>query len=165
MSTVITGLFDDANKASHAISTLEAKGIPATDMSLVASENFKKESFGIEQSTKLPEGAAIGAGSGGAVGALIAGFTTVGAIASGGAGLIAAGPLVAALAGGGTGAAVGGAVGASVGAFIPEDEVKHYQDAIEKGSVLVGVECDDSDRKDVVKDTFENYNASRVASA
>jgi hypothetical protein len=165
MATVITGLFANGAKASEAIGTLERKGIPTTDISLVASENFEKDSFGIEGKSKLPEGTAIGAGTGGAVGALVAGLTSVGAVATGGAGLIAAGPVVAALAGGGTGAAVGGVAGASIGAFIPENEVKFYEDALEKGSVLVGVECDDKDRKETVENTFEHLDASRVSSA
>jgi hypothetical protein len=165
MSTVITGLFEDATQASKAISSLERKGVATDNISMVVAEDFKAEALGIDSHTKLPEGTAIGAGAGGAVGALAAGLTSVGAVATGGVGLLAAGPVVAALAGGGTGAAVGGAVGASVGAFIPENEVKFYEDALEKGSVLVGVECEESDRKDTVKDTFKDHDASRVASA
>lgn len=165
MSTVITGLFENAPQASAAIATLERKGISSREISLVVGEDYKKESFAIEDSSKLPEGTALGAGSGGAVGALIAGLTSVGAVATGGVGLVAAGPLVAALAGAGAGAAVGGAVGASIGAFVPENEVKFYEDALEKGHVLVGVECDDSDRKKMIKETFDNFDAERVATA
>lgn len=165
MAQVITGLFENGAKASEAIAQLEMKGVPTKDISLVASENFKKESFGIEDSSKLPEGTAIGAGAGGAVGALVAGLTSVGAVATGGVGLVAAGPVVAALAGAGAGAAAGGVVGGSVGAFIPENEVKYYEDALKKGSVLVGVEFDDKDRKETIENTFENHNASRVATA
>lgn len=165
MAQVITGLFENGTQASAAIAQLEMKGIPSKDISLVASEGFDKESFGIEESSKLPEGAAIGAGSGGAVGALVLGMTAVGTIATGGVGLLAAGPIVAALAGAGAGAAAGGVIGGSIGAFIPEDEVKFYEDAIEKGSVLIGVEYDDKDRKEMIEETFENHDASRVATA
>jgi hypothetical protein len=165
MAKVITGLFENGTQAAAAISTLEMKGIPSNDISLVASEGFDKDSFGIEQSTKLPEGAAIGAGTGGAIGALILGMTAVGTIATGGVGLLAAGPIVAALAGAGAGAAAGGVIGGSIGAFIPEDEVKFYEEAIEKGSVLVGVEYKDKDQKKMIEESFENHDAARVATA
>lgn len=166
MSTVITGLFENAPQASAAIATLERKGVSSREISLIVGEDYKKESFAIEDSSKLPEGAAIGAGTGGAIGALVAGLTSVGAVATGGVGLVAAGPLVAALAGAGAGAAAGGAVGASIGAFVPENEVKFYEDALEKGHVLVGVEYnDDSDRKKMIKETFDQFDAERVSTA
>lgn len=165
MSTVITALFEHHRDAAAAIQTLEHRGFSANRISLVASDSFKKEDFGIESHSKLPEGVAIGAASVGAIGALVAGLTAVGAIATGGAGLLVAGPLVAALAGAGAGAASGGVIGGLIGMAIPEHEVKHYEDAIEKGSVLVGVECENSDDKDRAKETFEHFKASKIASA
>lgn len=165
MSTIITGLFNNPADASAAIQTLESRGVPPSRISLVAGENVSKDAFAIDSHSKLPEGVAIGAGVGGAVGALLAGLTAVGAIASGGIGLIAAGPLVASLAGAGAGVAAGGAVGGIVGAMVPEHEVKHYQDALEHGSVMVGVKCEDSDDKDLVKSVFNQFEASKVSTA
>lgn len=165
MSTIITGLFESPADAAAAVSMLEYKGVAAGDISVAAGEGFDREAFGIESHSKLPEGAAIGAGAGGAIGAVIAGFTAVGAVATGGAGLIAAGPLVAALAGAGAGAAGGGALGGLVGLGIPEHEVKHYEDALERGSVLVGVECSDGDQKNLAKDVFEQLDAEKVSRA
>ncbi|MEM8756942.1 MAG: hypothetical protein AAGF47_04075 [Planctomycetota bacterium] len=165
MSTVITGLFNDPADASAAIQTLEARGVPADKMSLVAGDQVNKESFAIQTHSKLPEGVAIGAGTGGAIGALVAGFTAVGVIGTGGAGILAAGPLVAAFAGAGAGAAGGSIIGGAIGTAIPEHEVKHYEDAIEKGSVLVGVECPDDSVKNTAKDTFEHFDAKKVSTA
>lgn len=165
MSTTITGLFATPRDASAAIHTLEAKGVLPSRMSLIAGKSTKKDAFAIDSHSKLPEGVAIGAGAGGAIGALVAGFTAVGAIATGGAGLIAAGPIVSALAGAGAGAAGGGAIGGGIGSGFPEHEVKHVQDALEHGSVMVGVECDDGDQKDVVKDTFKRFDAEKVSTA
>lgn len=163
--TVITGLFDSPQEAAAAVHTLEARGIPESEISIMAGENFKKEAFAIDSHSKLPEGVAIGAGAGGAVTALAAGLTAVGTVATGGAGLLVAGPVVAALAGAGAGAAAGGVVGGAIGAAIPEHEVKHYEDAVQKGSVLVGVHSDNSDHKDVAKQTFKDCNADKVSSA
>lgn len=165
MSGIITGLFNHPRDAAAAIHTLEARGVPADAISLIAGESVSKEAFSIDSHSKLPEGVALGAGAGGAVGALVAGFTAVGAIATGGAGLVAAGPVIAALAGAGLGAAGGGAIGGAIGSAIPEHEIKHHQNALEKGSVLVGVEYDDSDRKDLAKEIFDHFDAEKVSSA
>lgn len=165
MSTVITGLFNTPAEAAAAVQTLEARGIPENEISLMAGENFKKEAFAVSSHSKLPEGVAIGAGAGGAVTALAAGLTAVGAVATGGAGLLVAGPLVAALAGAGAGAATGSVIGGAIGAAIPEHEVKHYEDAVEKGSVLVGVHCEDSDHKDIAKEAFKDCDAEKVSNA
>lgn len=165
MDTVVTGLFESPSQAAAAVHTLEARGIPENEISIMAGEKFKKDAFAVDSHSKLPEGAAIGAGAGGAVVALAAGLTAVGAIATGGVGLIAAGPIVAALAGAGAGAAAGGVIGGAIGAAIPEHEIKHYEDAIKKGSVLVGVHCDSDDDKDIAKQTFKECNAQKLSHA
>lgn len=165
MSTMVTGLFDSPRDAGAAIRMLEAKGVKPDAISLLANESVSREAFEIDTHSKLPEGTAIGASGGGAIGALIAGFTAVGTLATGGAGLIAAGPLVAALMGAGAGAAGGGVVGAAIGAAVPEHEVKVTEDAIAKGSVLVGVECGDDETKSLAEDIFERLDARKVATA
>lgn len=165
MDTVITGLFNTPAEAAAAVQTMEARGIPENEMSIMAGENFKKEAFAVNSHSKLPEGVAIGAGAGGAVVALAAGLTAVGAVATGGAGLVVAGPLVAALAGAGVGAATGSVIGGAIGAAIPEHEVKFYEDAVKKGSVLVGVHCEDSDHKDIAKQAFKDCDAEKISHA
>lgn len=165
MSTVITGLFPDEASAAAAIVALEISGVPEADLSLIASDKFNKDSFAIQAKSKLAEGTAIGATAGGAIGALAAGLTAVGAIATGGAGLLVAGPLIAALAGAGAGAAGGSLIGGAVGLAIPENEIKHYEDAMEKGAVLVGVNCEDSDRADRVKEILKECGADKVSHA
>ncbi|MBT0587568.1 hypothetical protein [Alteromonas oceanisediminis] len=164
MSKVITGLFMDSVKASDAIMRLEAHGVIHADISIVANDSYSKEDFAVSEGSKAAEGGAIGATATGILGAVVAGLTAVGAVATGGAGIIATGPLVAALAGGGAGAAVGGTIGGIIGSFIPEHELKYYEDAIEKGSVLVGVKYDNYD-KDAVEKAFEDAGADKVSKA
>lgn len=165
MTKTVTGLFDNHTEAAAAIHALESRGFSESRLSIAASESFDTDSFGIDSHSKLSEGIAVGAGVGGALGALIAGLTTVGVVMTSGAGLLIAGPLVAALAGAGAGAASGGLVGGLIGLGIPEHEVKHYEDAIEKGSVLIGVECEDSDDRDAAKETFKQFKAEKIATA
>lgn len=162
---VITGLFNTPAAASSAVRLLESRGVSSSDISLVAAEGTRRDSFGIETKSKAAEGAAIGAGLGGAVGALIAGLTTVGAIATGGVGLLVAGPLVAALAGAGAGAAAGGAVGTVVGLNIPENEIKFYDEAFRKGSVLVGVQCHSADDEETIESALKSAGATKVSRA
>ena len=165
MSTVIVGLFKDHDAAAGAIHTLEFEGVRADQISLVAGDGFEKETFAVRTHTKMPEGVAVGATTGAAAGAIVAGLTAVGVIATGGLGLIAAGPIVAALAGAGAGAAGGSILGGLVGLAIPEHEIKHYEDAVEKGAVLVGVDCKDKDQRDAVKEIFERFDAEKISHA
>lgn len=165
MSKVITGIFSSNASAARALETLVVNGFDSGDISLVASEDFNRDSFGVEQHSKLAEGAAIGAGAGGATGALLAGLTTVGAVATGGVGIVAAGPIVAALAGAGAGAAGGSVLGGLIGSAIPEHEIKHYENAIDKGHVLVGVNCESSKDRDKARDIFNQFNADHVSHA
>jgi hypothetical protein len=166
MTKILTGLFPTAADASGAVHALTSIGIAQEDISIVASDRIDASAFGVDSHTKLPEGAAIGASAGGAVGAIIAGFTLIGTLATGGAGLLVAGPLVAALAGAGAGAATGAGVGALIGLAIPEHEVKHYENALEHGAVLVGVQMDPGDeRLDEVRSLLNAHHAERVSHA
>ena len=164
MSEVITGLFDKSADATAAIFNLENSGISESDISIIANDSYSKDDFAVDEGTKAAEGSIIGAASTGVLAAVVAGLTTVGAVATGGTGLLIAGPLVAAFAAGGVGAAAGGAVGAIIGAFIPEHEIKFYEDAIKKGSILVGVKYT-SDNKDTIKDILEKSGANNVSKA
>ena len=164
MSEVITGLFEKSIDASTAIFNLENMGIRESDISIVANDSYSKEDFAVDEGSKAAEGGIIGAASTGVLAAVVAGFTAVGAVATGGSGLLIAGPLVAALAAGGAGAAAGGTIGAIIGAFIPEHEIKYYQDAIDKGSILVGVKYT-SDNKGDIKKILETAGADKVSTA
>ena len=66
MSKVITGIFDTPNKAAHAIQTIESRGFRPDQISLITSDGVDRDAFTIDSHSKLAEGAAIGAASGGA---------------------------------------------------------------------------------------------------
>ena len=162
--TQFTGLYRSSADAAHAIRLLKDAGVPADDISLIARHNLEKEGLVEEPHSKAPEGLAIGAAGGGAVGALIAGLAAAGTIATGGAGLglVVAGPLVAALAGAGAGAAAGSVVGGMIGAAIPETELNAYEQAIKEGSVLIGVKAE-GDARMIVKTALEVAGAQKIA--
>lgn len=164
MSKVITALYETPAKAACAVDSLVAMGVPVKDISVLANDGVNVDEFTVETKSKVAEGTAIGAGTGGAIGALVAGFTAVGAIATGGAGLLVAGPLVSALAGAGAGAAAGSVIGAAAGLAIPEHEVRFYEEALDRGSVLIGVEKA-GDRDDEVKQCLKDCDAIKVSTA
>jgi len=165
MTTVVTGLYDTPKQAAVAVQALEAQGIASNDISLITGDRFDRDAFTVETHTKAAEGIGVGAASGGALGALIGGLTAVGTIATGGAGILVAGPVAAALAGAGAGAAAGGVLGGLIGAATPEHEIKHYEDALARGSVLVGVSCEQDQAKELAKRTLKGCGALRVSRA
>lgn len=164
MSNVITALFNQASDATAAIYALESKGVLPGDISLVSSESLSKDNFAVTDNSKMPEGVMIGAAAGGLLTAVVAGLTTVGTIATGGAGLLVSGPLVAALAGAGAGATAGGVIGGIIGSNIPEHEIKFYEDALEKGAVLLGIKYGKSNKEDI-EAVLEDCEAVKIATA
>jgi hypothetical protein len=144
--------------ADNATDTLVRNGFSASDISALLPENFGPQQIATEKSTKAPEGAATGAGSGAILGGALGLLAGIGALAIPGVGpLIAAGPIMAALAGVGVGGAVGGFTGALIGLGIPEYEAKRYEGHVKKGGILLSVHCDTSvdikRAKDIMKIT------------
>ena len=164
MSALITGVFSQSHNATNAIDRLHSAGFASSEISIVTSESTSDHAFAVKTGSKVGEGAALGAGIGGGVLALIAGLTAVGVVASGGLGLVAAGPIVAALAGAGAGAAAGGLAGGLIGLGIPEHEAKYYDGVIEKGGVLVGVKAE-GDRREIAKTVLKECGAETISPA
>jgi len=142
----ITGLFDDYNDASSAVSALEAAGIPSTDISIVS--NNADDGHVSNQS-----GAATGAESGAGLGAVVGGagglLTGLGIMAIPGVGpVVAAGWLAATAVGAVAGAVAGGAAGGLIGALtdsgVSEEDAHLYAEGIRRGGSLVTARVDDA---------------------
>ena len=142
-SRMVTGLFRDRESAERAYNAVADRGYNKDDVTLMMSDDTRKRHFSdatTELGSKAAEGAGIGAGIGGTIGAVLAGIAAVGTtLVLPGIGLVVAGPLAAALAGAGAGGVAGGLVGALIGAGIPEERVKHYEEGIKSGGILMGV--------------------------
>lgn len=144
-SRLVTGLFSDRDSAERAYERATERGYAKDDINVVMSEDARKRHFGgdnveTELGSKAGEGAGIGAGVGGAIGAALAAVAAVGTtLVLPGLGLVVAGPLAAAIAGAGAGGVTGGLLGALIGAGIPEERVKHYEEGIKSGGILMGV--------------------------
>ncbi|MEX0774472.1 MAG: hypothetical protein WD042_02035 [Phycisphaeraceae bacterium] len=159
-----TAIFPTHVGAAEAVNRLEAIGISAERISVLMSDSLG-EDFKLQTKSKLSEGVATGATAGGALGALVAGLTAVGVIASGGTGLLIAGPVVAALAGAGAGAAAGSVLGGLVGYGFTDHEAKLFAKELEDGKVLVAVECRDSEQRKQVFTTLKQAGAESTARA
>src|SRR4029450_200179 len=144
---------------------LRQTGFSASDISVLAPDRSGMRDFGHQITTKAPEGATAGAGTGALLGGALGWLAGIGALAIPGLGpFIAAGPIMAALAGAGVGGTVGGLVGALVGMGIPEYEAKRYEGRIKSGGILLSVHCDDSEWTKKAKQILEETGAEDVSS-
>lgn len=142
----ITGLFDRYDDAAQAVRDLEAAGIPARDISLVANniDGSHKSIATTDAGAGAGTGAAVGGVAGGAAGVLAG----LGMLAIPGVGpVVAAGWLVAAavgaLAGGTVGAAAGGIAGTFIAAGLDRDDANFYAEGIRRGGSVVTAKPDE----------------------
>lgn len=143
---LVTGLFNDRDDAERAYNAVGTRGYRSEDINVVMSDETRKRHFEntelaeTELGNKAAKGAGVGGAIGGTIGAIAAAVAAVGtSLVVPGLGLVIAGPIAAAFAGAGAGAAAGGIVGALVGWGIPEERVKHYEEGVKRGGILIGV--------------------------
>lgn len=144
---LVTGLFPNRESAESAYAATHARGYSKDDVNLVMSDDTREKHFSgttdgreTELGNKAAEGAGIGGVIGGTLGAIVAAVAAIGtSVALPGLGLVIAGPLAAAIAGAGAGGAGGTLIGALIGMGIPEERVKHYEEGVKQGGILMGV--------------------------
>ena len=159
-------LVDSQDQARSIVEKLTSSGFSQDDISVLFADKESTREFAHEKETKMPEGATIGAGTGGTLGGVVGLMAGLGALAIPGLGpFIAAGPLMAALGGGAIGAGVGGITGALIGLGVPEYEAKRYQGAVKEGGILISVHTDNSDEAGKAKDIFKNSGAHEIGRA
>ena len=164
-NTAVFGIYRQRANVEQAVDALKAAGFRNTDISVLFPENEGTKDFAHEKSTKAPEGATAGAGTGALVGGTLGWLAGIGALAIPGLGpFIAAGPIMAALAGAGAGGAIGGLTGALVGMGIPEYEAKRYEGRVKEGGILLSVHSDDSNWTKRAKEILERTGAEDVSS-
>jgi hypothetical protein len=165
-NTAAFGLYSNRVQVEQGIDALLAARFRSEDISVLFPDNEGTKDFAHEKNTKAPEGATMGAGTGGVIGGTLGLLVGIGALAIPGLGpFIAAGPIVSALAGIGAGGAVGGFVGALVGMGIPEYEAKRYDGRVRQGGILVSVHCDNSEWVTRAEDILRQTGAEDIASA
>ncbi len=165
MSTSAFCIANTHTLTANIVERLNAAGFSTDDISVLFPDTGSSRDFAHEKQTKMPEGATIGAGTGGVLGAAVGLLAGIGALAIPGLGpFIAAGPIMAALSGGAIGAGVGGIAGALIGLGIPEFEAKRYEGKIAAGGILISAHCDNSEEVTKAKEIFAESGATDIAS-
>ncbi len=146
MRTVV-GMFETRPAAEDAIQRLLANGFTREQIGVAMRD--PREAGEVAERNEVDdlsgEGATAGAISGAGVGALVGLAMAGSSIVLPGLGpLLIGGPIAAGLTGAGIGAASGGLIGGLIGAGIPEEEAKDYSERIERGHILVSVQCDEA---------------------
>ncbi|MDB5891336.1 MAG: hypothetical protein JWP47_2167 [Polaromonas sp.] len=169
---LVTGLFHDRESAEMAYNSAQSRGYSKDDLNLVMSDETRKRHFNSDSTTtgqqtelgnKAAEGAGVGGAIGGTVGAVVAGIAALGTnLVLPGLGLVVAGPLAAAVAGAGAGAASGGLLGALIGWSMPEERVKHYEQGIKEGGILMGVHARNDDDAAHLENQWKQSRGSHV---
>ncbi len=129
-------VYDSHAHAQRAVTDLEAKGIPSSDISLVANKSASDESSESDDNAATTAGAGIGLALGTGVGLL----TGLGLMAIPGLGpVVAAGWLATTAAVAVAGTATGGVIGALIDAGTSESDAHVYSEAVRRGGTLVTV--------------------------
>jgi hypothetical protein len=137
-SQVHVGVYESIPQADRAVWELVHAGIPKERITVICPTCTHEKYDGFHQDEPSGAHATAGAATGGAIGALLGGLAAaIGATASGGMGLFVAGPL---LFSSGTGAVLGGFVGAMMTRGMEREVADFYDQALEKGKVLLAVE-------------------------
>lgn len=164
----VTGVFRDRESAERAYRAVETRGYKSNDVSLMMSDETRKRHFhkddkDTDLGNKALEGAGVGAGVGGVLGATIVGILAAGtSLAIPGLGLVIAGPLAGALAGAATGGAAGTLVGGLVGAGIPEERAKLYDSSIREGGIVMGVRPRNDEDATHFENEWKSYKGEHV---
>jgi hypothetical protein len=160
----VLGIYATRPGTENAIAAFREAGFANTDISLLLPESLGSKELVTQKETKGPEGASVGAGSGAVIGGALGWLTGIGALAIPGLGpFIAAGPIMATLAGIGVGGAVGGFSGLLIGLGLPEYEAKHYEARMQKGGILLSVNCESSEEIDRAKRIMERAGAEDIS--
>lgn len=142
----VSRVYDTHAHARQAVAALEAAGVAAKNISLVANKCVSADYDDVDGvGEKFPD-AATGAGFGGALGGGAGLLAGLGILSIPGLGpVVAAGWLASIAIGAAAGAAAGGIVGALVDAGLSQEHADVYSEAVRRGSTLVSARVGDAD--------------------
>jgi hypothetical protein len=165
------GVFHDAKSLEAAADALMEHGFDRSDLSLLASEAAVRDRLGgeapkavaLEDDPDAPRRALTATEDiGDAEGAVIGGFTYVGAVAAAGA-LVATGAgLAAAAAGTVLAGGAGGAVGTAIAKWIDDRHAHTLQRQLDAGGLLLWVHLADADHESRALDILRRHGAEDV---
>lgn len=138
----VSRVYDSYAQARAAVDDIERAGVPSSDVSIVANKYVSADYEDVDD----VNGAATGAGIGGALGGGAGLLAGIGLLAIPGLGpVVAAGWLASTAVGVAAGAATGGIVGALVDAGVDREHADVYSETIRRGGTLVTARVRDED--------------------
>jgi len=160
MNTIRLGVFPDRSKAERAIERLLAVGIDRDHVSVVCPQCEDDLPAGVEEQDPAGEHTVDASVKGGTVGAL-AGFLTaaIAIPATAGASVLVAGPILCATA---AGAVSGGFIGAMMTRGFEPAIADYYDQAVQRGRVLVAVESEVPGELELAEQTLDAAGAEPV---
>lgn len=136
------GVFDTSAAAERAVQGLLEAGFARESLSVICPDCADGVASDVRRQDPAGANTPAAALAGGSLGALLGGVVAAAGIAAtGGTGLLVAGPL---LAGGAAGAVGGSFVGAMLTRGFEPETADYYDQALQRGKVLVAVENPDS---------------------
>lgn len=159
---VVIGIVDTPNHADMTVRLLVERGFRPQDISTLYPDRHGEHDFAFEANTKLPEGALMGIGLGGVIGAMLGIALGLAGMFPGLSMLVQSGPLITALSGAAIGAFVIGIIGAIVGYTVPEIEAKHYEGKVTIGTILIGIHTNSRSETKVARSILRAVAASDV---
>jgi hypothetical protein len=164
MTKSIYSIAHNVGQLELIVDQLVHTGFSSKDISILFSDQSGKGNFEHLKKTKMPEGAAAGAGGGGLLGGAEGWLAGIGTLAIPGVGpLIAAGPILAALSGVAVGATLGGIIGIFIGLGIPEYEAKRYEGKMKQGNILISVDSESEEEIERAKEIFQDAGATDIS--
>jgi len=149
VTITLSRLYDDYPTASRVMMDLEAAGVAAGDISIIASnaDNWYKHDRNRDGVDDRAEGAATGAGIGATVGGLAGLLAGLGMIAIPGIGpVVAAGWFASTAAVAAAGGVAGGLLGALTEAGVSEEDANVYAEGVRRGGALLTVRIPEAQR-------------------
>ena len=142
----VSRAYDTYAHAREAVAALEAAGVPAKDISLVANKCVSAEYDEVSDVEEKYPDAATGIGFGGALGGGAGLLASLGILTIPGLGpVLAAGWLASVAVGAVAGAAAGGIVGALIDAGLSQEHADVYSEAVRRGCTLVSARVADAE--------------------
>jgi hypothetical protein len=163
MSHAVLGLAQSYEQTVRIVDDLKLVGFSKDEISLLYPDKGGLHDVGHDNSTKAPEGIALGAGTGGLIGGALGWLAGIGALTIPGIGpFIAAGPILAALSGIALGTTLGGVTGGLIGLGIPEYEAKIYADKLSGDNVLIAVHTHNKELLDRAEQVLKDNAATDI---
>ncbi|MGD9681347.1 MAG: hypothetical protein AB7W16_09195 [Candidatus Obscuribacterales bacterium] len=161
----VIGTARDHVHAQQIANLIRGLGFSADEVSIVSSYGGGDTDLVHENTTKAPEGTAVGTAAGAVFGGTLGWLVGAGSIVFPGVGaLVAAGPIMAALSAAAAGGAVGGLTGGLIGLGIPEIEARVYEKKLIAGHYLIAAHSHDSRMLKDAEKVMREYGAQDVSS-